>query len=106
MGRYDLSDSRKLRYELVTAAEPCAMCFGAIPWSGVSSVVCGAREEDVRQIGFDEGPKPADWVAALEARGIKVLQDILRNEAADVLVEYARSGGTIYNSGNHLKNKC
>jgi tRNA(Arg) A34 adenosine deaminase TadA len=99
LGRYDLSDEGRLHYDLVAAAEPCAMCFGAIPWSGVRRLVCGARDEDARAIGFDEGPKLDDWVAALNNRGIAVLRDVLREEAAVVLREYVAAGGTIYNSG-------
>lgn len=99
LGRYDLSGDGTARFELVTAAEPCAMCFGAIPWSGVSRVVCGARDEDIRAIGFDEGPKLTDWVAALQARNIEVVRDVLRDQAAAVLQEYARMGGVVYNSG-------
>ncbi len=102
--RYDISDGGKSRHELVTAAEPCAMCFGAIPWSGLSRVVCGAREEDVRGIGFDEGPKLPDWAAALESRGIQVVRDILRQENVSVLEEYLRLGGRIYNGGSHRDN--
>jgi tRNA(Arg) A34 adenosine deaminase TadA len=85
--------------ELVSSVAPCAMCLGAIPWSGVRRIVCGAREEDARRIGFDEGTKPADWIAALEQRGIGVVQDVCREAAAAVLQEYAAAGGTIYNAG-------
>ncbi len=99
LGRYDLSDGGKEHYELATSTEPCAMCFGAVPWSGVSRLVCGARDEDARSIGFDEGPKLANWVYALEQRGITVVRDVLREEAAAVLREYAEGGGTVYNAG-------
>jgi len=99
LGRYDLSNGGKEHYELVTSTEPCAMCFGAVPWSGVKSLVCGARDEDARSIGFDEGPKLANWVEALEQRGISVVRDVLREEATAVLREYAEGGGTIYNAG-------
>jgi tRNA(Arg) A34 adenosine deaminase TadA len=97
LGRYDLSDGNRLVYELVTATEPCAMCFGAVPWSGVSRLVCGARDADARAIGFDEGPKMAQWQEALAERGIAVVRDVLRKEAAAVLDEYRAAGGTIYN---------
>jgi tRNA(Arg) A34 adenosine deaminase TadA len=99
LGRYDLSDGGKEHYELVASTEPCAMCFGAVPWSGVSRLVCGARDEDARSIGFDEGPKLANWVKAMEQRGITVVRDVLRDEAAAVLREYGEGGGTIYNAG-------
>ena len=99
LGRYDLSDGGREQYELAASTEPCAMCFGAVPWSGVSRLVCGARDEDARSIGFDEGPKLANWVKALEQRGITVVRDVLREEAAAVLREYGEGGGTIYNAG-------
>jgi tRNA(Arg) A34 adenosine deaminase TadA len=98
VSRYDLSDGGRLAYELVASVEPCAMCFGAVHWSGVGCL-CGARGEDAQAIGFDEGPKPTDWVAALGGRGIAVQRDVLREEAAAVLREYVAAGGTIYNPG-------
>jgi len=75
------------------------MCFGAIPWSGVQRLVCGARDEDARAIGFDEGPKIIDWISALNDRGIAVMRDVLRPDAVAVLQDYVKAGGTIYNAG-------
>ncbi|MDB4404481.1 hypothetical protein N9154_04015, partial [Akkermansiaceae bacterium] len=83
--------------QLVTSVAPCAMCLGAVPWSGVRSLICGAREEDANAIGFDEGSKPTDWVAQLETRGITVQNDLMRDAAANVLKTYKESGGVIYN---------
>jgi len=84
-------------FELVSSTEPCAMCLGAVPWSGVEHLVCGARDVDAREVGFDEGNKPADWVADLEAAGIQVTQDVRRSAAVALLRGYASSGGAIYN---------
>jgi len=97
VGQYDLSHAGAA-CELVTSTEPCAMCLGAIPWSGVRRVICAARGADACAIGFDEGAKPADWVAALAGRGIEVVRDVLRAEAQAVLRHYAESGGAIYNA--------
>ena len=102
VGSYDLAGQTGVDYELVTSTEPCAMCLGAIGWSGIRGVVCGARDEDARAIGFDEGAKPHDWVKALEERGISVRWDVLREQAKAVLVEYSEHGGLIYNA---LKNE-
>lgn len=99
LNRYDLSDGGRFEYELYATTEPCAMCFGAIPWSGVTKVVCGARKADARAIGFDEGPRPAAWIEALNKRGISVERDVLRDQAVSVLNEYAAAGGIIYNAG-------
>ena len=82
---------------LVASTEPCAMCLGAIPWSGVSKVVCSARDEDARALGFDEGDKLAGWVSALSARGIRVVRDVDRPAGQAVLDRYAALGGRVYN---------
>jgi tRNA(Arg) A34 adenosine deaminase TadA len=98
IGDFDLGGPGHSPYELVASTQPCAMCLGAIPWSGVRRLVCGARDEDAEEIGFDEGMKPADWVRSLEERGVTVGRDVLREEAASVLREYVEKDGEIYNA--------
>lgn len=98
VGDFDLGSEGKPAYELYASTEPCAMCFGATPWSGVRGLLCGARDEDARAVGFDEGAKLPDWVTALEERGISVKRDVLREDAARVLRDYANSGGEVYNA--------
>jgi len=98
VGSYDLGGEGRPSHELATSTEPCAMCLGAIPWSGVRRVVCGATGEDACAIGFDEGAKPTDWVGELHKRGIEVVRGILREEAQAVLRLYSELGGTIYNA--------
>jgi tRNA(Arg) A34 adenosine deaminase TadA len=83
-------------YALYASTEPCIQCFGATIWSGVDRLVCGADTTDAEAIGFDEGPKPGDWVDSLVARGIAVTRGVRRAEARAVLEEYARRGGIIY----------
>ncbi len=101
---HDLGNAGMPRMELVTSVEPCAMCLGALPWAGIRSLVCGARDEDARAIGFDEGPKPQDWTSALETRGIQVQRDVKRQDAIAVLQSYLMSGGPIYNGRSGRKN--
>jgi tRNA(Arg) A34 adenosine deaminase TadA len=96
---YDLGRAPGAPYELVSSTEPCAMCMGAIPWSGVQSLVCGANDADARAVGFDEGEKPSDWQDGYRRRGIAVECGVCRADAARVLRDYAASGGEIYNSG-------
>ncbi|HNP61072.1 MAG TPA: nucleoside deaminase [Nitrospirales bacterium] len=84
-------------HELVTSCEPCSMCLGAISWSGVRHIVCGARGSDAEAVGFDEGPKPANWMMELEQRGIAVTMDIGRTHASAVLQQYVQNGGVVYN---------
>ncbi len=99
LGTHDLGDARLPALTLVSSTEPCAMCLGAIPWAGVKRLVCGARDEDARAAGFDEGDKPADWVACLARRGVHVRRDVCRAAAAQVLLDYVAAGGVVYNGG-------
>ena len=97
LATFDLGADGLPDFELVSTTEPCAMCLGAIPWSGISRLVCGARDEDARSIGFDEGDKPDGWIAKLQARSISVTRDILRDKAKAIMQQYVDQGGIIYN---------
>lgn len=104
IGSYDLATEGFSMYELVTSSEPCAMCFGAIPWSGVKQVVTCAYAEDAEQVGFDEGSKPEHWVEALKQRDINVITNIQREKARKVLQAYKEMNGSIYNARNDSSN--
>ncbi len=98
LNTHDLSADGLPACELVTSAEPCVMCFGAVIWSGVRSLICAAHSEDVEAIGFDEGPRPENWMSELEARGITVTTGLLRDTARTLLREYNARNGVIYNA--------
>ena len=95
---YDLSNHGKQHFSLVTSCEPCTMCLGATIWSGIDHIICAARDEDARAIGFDEGPKPSDIDKELRERNILLTRDILRNKAVTLMQKYCHSGNPIYNS--------
>lgn len=97
MGTHNLGSPRLPALELVSSTEPCAMCMGAIPWSGIPRLVCAAHGDDALAVGFDEGAKPDQWQSELERRGITVVEGIRREEAAAVLREYVDNGGEVYN---------
>jgi tRNA(Arg) A34 adenosine deaminase TadA len=94
LGHWNLGEGSDV--QLVTSCQPCAMCFGAVPWSGVSSLAWGASREDAEEAGFDEGDKPENWVETLQRRGIRTYGEVLRAEAAEVLARYAHRDGPIY----------
>ena len=83
---------------LYTSTEPCCQCYGAVVWSGVTRLVCGATTADAEAIGFDEGPKPARWQHELERRGIRVTEGVCVEEAREVLKLYVDKGGRIFGS--------
>jgi tRNA(Arg) A34 adenosine deaminase TadA len=85
-------------HELVTSCEPCAMCLGTSLWSGVKRIVCGAGRDDATRLRFEEGPVFAQSYTYLEARGIEIVRNVLREEARVVLESYRASGQPIYNA--------
>lgn len=96
LGSFTLSlDGRE--HELVTSCEPCAMCLGAVLWSGVKRVVSGATREDATRLQFDEGPVFPESYRYVEERGIELVHGVLREEARAVLESYVASGGVVYN---------
>ena len=96
IGAYSLARGAE-RLVLYTSSEPCAMCLGAVLWSGIRRIVHAAWREDAEAIGFDEGPPLHDPVGELRRRGIVLEQGPLRDEARAVLRAYAERGGLIYN---------
>lgn len=96
LGTYSLSEAGEA-HELFTSCEPCAMCLGAIPWSGVGRVVWAATREDAGRIAFDEGPVFEASYEYLRARGLRLEPGPLREEARAVLSRYGSGGGEIYN---------
>lgn len=74
--------------ELHASADPCLMCLGAVLWSGVAALVCGAAEDDWRRTGYDDLPKIDGWERELASRGVTVTRGVLRDEALHVLAGY------------------
>ena len=94
---YTLAADGHPAHELFTSCAPCAMCLGAILWSGVTRLVCGALREDAEQVHFDEGPVFAESYAYLRARGVEIVTGVEREAARAVLQEYVARGGIVYN---------
>lgn len=97
VGSFTLHGPSTRLHMLATSCEPCAMCLGAILWSGVRRIVCGARREAALAIGFEEGPVFAESYQYLEARGISIVRGLLADEAEAVLRLYQERGGVVYN---------
>jgi tRNA(Arg) A34 adenosine deaminase TadA len=72
---------------MYTSAEPCAMCAGAVYWSGIGRVVFGMTERRLKDIigNHIENPTmdlPCRTVFAAGQRPIEVVGPLLEDEAA------------------------
>ena len=95
---FDLGGPEMPDYRLVVNAQPCAMCCGSVPWSGVRSLAFAASGQQVESItGFDEGPVHPQWKQELEKRNIEVIEGVMADEACEVLRLFAASDSPLYN---------
>ena len=99
VGAYDLGGPDQPVHQLVVNWRPCAMCYGAVIWSGVRSLVIAGSGPELEELtGFDEGPVHPDWEKELNARGIEVINNVLRAEACRVFRAFGESGRFVYNA--------
>lgn len=96
-GTYTLRVADGPGLALFTSCEPCAMCLGAVLWSGVSRLVCGAPREAAQALGFEEGPVFPESYRYLQVRGVEIVRGVLAGEAGDVLKLYQDRNQGIYN---------
>jgi tRNA(Arg) A34 adenosine deaminase TadA len=102
IGHFDLGSSDAeiggQSYQLVVNWRPCAMCYGALIWSGVRSLVIAGSGPELEEItGFDEGPIHPEWRQELLKRGISVTDNVLTAEAISVYEKFRRKGAYVYN---------
>ena len=76
---------------IYTSAEPCAMCAGAIYWTGLKRVVYGMEEKHLKALTGDhpENPTldlPCRVVFEAGQRQVEVIGPMLEDEAAEVHV--------------------
>ena len=98
LGTFDLGGPGLPAHQLVVNWSPCAMCFGAVLWSGIRSlVIAGADDAMMAITGFDEGPMPEHWRDELAKRGIELIEGLMREEALAGFREFAATGAIVYN---------
>jgi tRNA(Arg) A34 adenosine deaminase TadA len=75
------------------------MCYGAVLWSGIRSLVIAGSSSELEDItGFDEGPLHPNWVKELENRGIEFIDNVLKQEARKIFKTFSDRNEFVYNS--------
>jgi tRNA(Arg) A34 adenosine deaminase TadA len=99
VGTHDLGAPGQPPHQLVVNWCPCAMCCGAVVWSGVRALAVAGSGDELEQItGFDEGPIHPDWEEELARRGVRVTDNVLRDETCAMFRDFAESGRPVYNA--------
>lgn len=96
---YDLGAPNMPDYQLVVNWRPCVMCYGALLWSGIRSLVIAGSGPELEEItGFDEGPTHPQWREELERRGIDVTDNILKDQAIEGYRYFKEKRSVVYNA--------
>lgn len=103
LGVWDLGGEGQPDHEIVVNWRPCVQCYGATLWAGVRTLIVAGSGPELEEITtFDEGPMREDWAAQFEARGIRVVDGVLRDEALQVYRNYRTAVDdadvTVYNA--------
>jgi tRNA(Arg) A34 adenosine deaminase TadA len=73
---------------LYTSTEPCAMCAGALYWSGVGRVVYGCSSRRLGEIAGEGLEISCREIFERGARAVEVIGPVLEDEAAAVHLRY------------------
>ena len=83
---------------LYSSAEPCAMCSGAIYWSGIGRLVYGQSESDLKAAtgAHAENPTldlPCRIVFAAGQRAVEIVGPLLEEESAALQRDFWKERG-------------
>ena len=88
--------SKKLKtYDLsgcwiYSTTEPCPMCFSAIHWSKIDTLVYGNTIADAKRIGFNELPISSARMKKLGRSKLKIISGCMRAEVNQLFKKWDR----------------
>jgi len=87
--------SKKLKtYDLsgciiYSTTEPCPMCFSAIHWARIDSVIFGTHITDAKKIGFNELSISAKKMKSLGKSRVKIFSKFLIKECRELFKDWS-----------------
>jgi tRNA(Arg) A34 adenosine deaminase TadA len=81
---YNLSGCR-----IYSTTEPCPMCFSAIHWARIGSIIYGNNIADAKKIGFNELSISNVSMKKIGKAKIKIIRGVLRDECNRLFGEWA-----------------
>lgn len=73
---------------IYSTCEPCPMCFSAIHWANISTIVYGAKIKDAKSAGFHELTISNRRMKTMGGSPVEIVQDFLRRENVAVFNEW------------------
>ena len=85
LGCFDLSGC-----VIYSTTEPCPMCFSAIHWAKIDTIVFGSNIQDVQNLGFNELELPNQVMKQQGKSPVNIVEDFMRKECLDLLEQWAK----------------
>ena len=85
-----VNDIHLPRCTIYSTCEPCPMCFSAIHWARISTIVFGARIGDAQELGFSELTIPNEVMKREGGSPVVLVPDFLREECLALFREFAK----------------
>ena len=83
LGTHELRGCR-----IYSTTEPCPMCFAAIHWAGIDTVVYGTRIADVARLGFRELTISNLTMRRLGGSAVRIVPGVLKKECLELLRDW------------------
>ncbi len=77
---------------IYTTCEPCPMCFSAINWARIDTIVYGATINDALCAGFNELTISNEQMKTIGKSDITIVKDVLKNECRDLFTLWNKNG--------------
>jgi len=88
LGTFDLSGC-----VIYTTTEACPMCFSAIHWARIGTIISGTRIRDAKRAGFHELEISNARLKKLGKSRVGLVEDFLREEALELFASWTRLPG-------------
>ena len=79
--------------EIYSTCEPCPMCFSAIHWAKIHTIIYGASIADAKKCGFSELEIPNKVMKKLGRSSVGVRGGFMRSECAALFRLFEAKGG-------------
>jgi tRNA(Arg) A34 adenosine deaminase TadA len=78
---------------IYSTCEPCPLCFSAIHWARITSIIYGAGIPDAKKCGFSELEISSEKMKRLGKSSIKIERGVLKGECKKLFAQFAAKGG-------------
>ncbi|OGX24495.1 MAG: tRNA-specific adenosine deaminase [Omnitrophica WOR_2 bacterium GWF2_38_59] len=73
---------------IYSTCEPCPMCFSAIHWANIATIVYGAKIKDARSAGFHELTISNRRMKTIGGSPVAIIEGFLRKENLELFKEW------------------